>query len=366
MNATSSLVQTGSQTSTILTPHHKTFYQLQKKIEQLHKKKDKRGEELDECLKFYCETVRLQEKALLSALIERVRGAYPFYEAKKGFSKRELDSLKEVILVDIGQIFQMADFSEIPKDIKEIGEELEGSNYDEMMAEEFAEMKSEMKEMFEENGFDLDFSNIDFKDSQEEILRKMFESLGDEGLDKAKFFKEKPKTKKQLEKEAKQRVFEEMQKKSIGTIYKQLAKAFHPDLEQDPSEKIRKEELMKQLTAAYERNDLHALLAFEIEWMNSSQAKLPNGEELKVYNAIFRDQIKALEQEVRMLILQPKYVLIDRFFRGEFSGISTLEAIHDELSNMTKGLHRVIEKLKTPSAKKVLKEAIQDFDSFRF
>ena len=287
-------------------------------------------------------------------------------QAKKGFSKAELDVLKEVILVDIGQILQMADFSEIPEDIKEMGQELEGTDYDQMADEQFSEMKDELKDFFRDNGFDVDFSNVDFKDSQEEMLRKMFESVGSIDLDKDKVFKEKPKTKKQLEKEAKQFEFEEKQKKSIGTIYKQLAKVFHPDLEQDPLEKIRKEELMKQLTVAYERNDLHALLAFEIEWLNSDPTKLPNGEELKIYNAIFKDQIKSLEQEIRMIVLHSKYILLDRFFRGHFTGISTLKDVYYELKEMTEGLQLVIEKFQTPSGIKVLKTAIKDFTMGRF
>lgn len=63
---------------------------------------------------------------------------------------------------------------------------------------------------------------------------------------------------------------EEMQEKGINSIYKQLTKVFHPDLEHDSAQKAHKEELMKRLTTAYKSNDLYALVILAMEWMNGS------------------------------------------------------------------------------------------------
>src|SRR5205823_6427352 len=82
---------------------------------------------------------------------------------------------------------------------------------------------------------------------------------------------ERPKTKRQMEKEALRRNAEEVRKKSISTIYKQLARILHPDLEPDAALRERKVVLMQQLTAAYRDNDLHTLLRMELEWIQKEQ-----------------------------------------------------------------------------------------------
>ncbi|MBC7867390.1 MAG: hypothetical protein H7X88_07640, partial [Gloeobacteraceae cyanobacterium ES-bin-316] len=53
---------------------------------------------------------------------------------------------------------------------------------------------------------------------------------------------------------------DEVEKKSISELYKELAKMIHPDLEQDEAVRHSKEQLMKELTAAKEKEDVHAML----------------------------------------------------------------------------------------------------------
>ena len=60
-----------------------------------------------------------------------------------------------------------------------------------------------------------------------------------------------------MEKEERTRQAEQLRNKSITSIYKQLAKVLHPDLEPDAERKQAKGTLMQELTAAYRNNDLH-------------------------------------------------------------------------------------------------------------
>jgi hypothetical protein len=47
---------------------------------------------------------------------------------------------------------------------------------------------------------------------------------------------------------------------NIKTLYRQLARTHHPDLERDPTAQQHKMTLMQRITEAYEANDLYALL----------------------------------------------------------------------------------------------------------
>ncbi len=57
-----------------------------------------------------------------------------------------------------------------------------------------------------------------------------------------------------------------MKKRNLKSLYKQLAKVLHPDLETDPESKLQKEEWMKRLTSAHALGDLRELLSIEFEW----------------------------------------------------------------------------------------------------
>lgn len=52
---------------------------------------------------------------------------------------------------------------------------------------------------------------------------------------------------------------------SLRQLYRQLASALHPDREPDPQERLRKNALMGQANAAYDRKDLLALLRLQLE-----------------------------------------------------------------------------------------------------
>lgn len=62
--------------------------------------------------------------------------------------------------------------------------------------------------------------------------------------------------------------------KSIRGIYLELVKELHPDKEADETQRLLKEERMKQLTKAYQEKDLASLLRMQINWLEES-AKEP-------------------------------------------------------------------------------------------
>ena len=88
-------------------------------------------------------------------------------------------------------------------------------------------------------------------------------------------------------------------KQSVRDIYRKLASALHPDRETDPAERIRKTELMQRVNAAYQKEDLLALLELQLEIEQIDQAALDNlaDERIAQYNAVLQGQLKELELE---------------------------------------------------------------------
>lgn len=156
------------------------------------------------------------------------------------------------------------------------------------------------------------------------------------------------KTKKQLEKEEREKLLEEARTKNISTIYKQLAKAFHPDLELDPELKLQKEELMKQLTSAYDNNDLHTLLKLELSWVQKEENnpdKLSDAK-LSIYNEVLKEQVQELENEMNIQLEHPRYQALHTLvsFPGQLKSLNLshkkaeLQAIAKDIAKTVVGL----------------------------
>jgi hypothetical protein len=145
---------------------------------------------------------------------------------------------------------------------------------------------------------------------------------------------EKKRTKKQLEREAKDKEIEDAHNRNISTIYKQLARVLHPDLEQDVIIKEEKESLMKQLTAAYKNKDMYTLLRLEIQWIHKENKHLErlSEEKLEIYNRLLKQQIKELEEEHDMLLSHPRYLpLKDFFYHNSLPSITLLNSKKNQL-----------------------------------
>lgn len=343
----------------ILTSHQKTFNRLIKTVKDLQLKQEATSRDLDLALQFYYDTIKPDEVILSQALIERIKIAYRFYKSSNQLSKTERELFKMWLTDEVGQVCIMNDLSQMPDEIKKIFKELNGVDYKESLAEGMETLQERIQNEF---GMDVDLSDVDLQGSQDDILRNIFFKMGQAASDRQQSFRETPKTKKQLERESKKQATEEMQSKSLHSIYKQLVRVLHPDLEQDSQKRAWKEELMKKLTTAYENNDLYSLLTIEMEWMNFSVGKMQsqNDEDLKIYNAILKDQIKELQISIDMLFMHPRNISIHRFYKNGFDGVSSLKKKASELKKLIQEIQEVIPRLQTQQAKTILKEIIEE------
>lgn len=168
--------------------------------------------------------------------------------------------------------------------------------------------------MFGEFGIEVDLSDLRPDMSVEEVAAKaaeLAERIQQKAEEEKDAFRrpERCKTKRQLEKEERLRQTEQLRKKSIATVYKQLAKVLHPDLEMDAGIRQRKVALMQDLTTAYRNNDLHTLLRLELEWIQREGSDLERltEEKLALYNEVLKEQVRELDQEVAELPYHPRY-----------------------------------------------------------
>lgn len=88
------------------------------------------------------------------------------------------------------------------------------------------------------------------------------------------------------------------------TLYRQLARAHHPDLERDPTRQAAQTAQMQRITAAYEADDLYALLQLLAE---SGPAAGPAADDvLARYTHALHQQQARLEQELHALRYGPE------------------------------------------------------------
>jgi hypothetical protein len=86
---------------------------------------------------------------------------------------------------------------------------------------------------------------------------------------------------------------------SLRQIYRQLASALHPDREPDPTERQRKNTLMGEANAAYERKDLVALLRLQLqaELVDPDHLERVSTERLQQLTLLLKQQAAELDKQ---------------------------------------------------------------------
>jgi hypothetical protein len=86
-------------------------------------------------------------------------------------------------------------------------------------------------------------------------------------------------------------------KSAIRTIFRQLASALHPDRATDAKDRAEKTALMSQVNAAYERNDLNALLRLQLQAAQIDESSIARmaDDKLNAMSHLLNAQVKSLE-----------------------------------------------------------------------
>lgn len=170
-------------------------------------------------------------------------------------------------------------------------------------------------------------------------------------------------SKAQVEKARRLAEMEELRKRDVKALYKQLAKALHPDLESDPQLRDDKEAWMKRVTGAYAAGDLRELLQIEMEWLGAEAGNLANASEakLKVYCAVLKEQIAGVKEQARWLGEQPQYAPLRRFTGPLVGPLPSLARVKPRLAKVLAAQQRMLEDLNKPSLRRSVLEHWADY-----
>jgi hypothetical protein len=302
-----------------LTKAQQTFNRLVKKVEAVRSNIEHETKRLDDALAYYGKHLhpRLQRQSELRKQL--VRALAPYLDERRLKGKRDRSILREVIADELAEI-PLDGAASSDEDLRALFERIHGRGFEEVAREEFEEQREEIESMFDDLGIDVDLSGIEPGMSKEAMARKAAETMARlrrefEEREQSVSPLPRGKTQRQMQKEERERMAEELRKKTVATIYKQLARVLHPDLELDSELKDQKQILMQELTVAYRNNDMHTLLRLELEWIQREEGNIERltEEKLAVYNQTLKEQVQNLEQELNDLPCHPRYQPIADF-----------------------------------------------------
>ncbi len=199
-------------------------------------------------------------------------------------------------------------------------------SYEEEKTEELQRTKAEMQSMLTQQGLEVDLTNVDIED--EIVMARLRREIQDKLQIKEKEIdaettdaQDKKKTKKERHRDALNKIKEQVQSKSLKSIYISLSKALHPDTESNVELKHQKEELMKKVTVAYQEKNFPRLLELELElelemeWIHQTTKHLQalSEDKLQLYIDILLDRENELQEEMEKLERDPKFYQVRRF-----------------------------------------------------
>jgi hypothetical protein len=353
------IVKKGQKT---LSKNQQLFNNLTKRIENLEEDIKNEGAKLDRILVQHTKKLEPLHKEIGNVRINLAKTiANSTFQVK--YTKKQLENITDAIVelcndafIDLEPDSEQEAFYDSWAEISykdEINQEIENTK------DIFADMLKEM------HGIHINFDDIDMKSENfSEIQQKIMEEFEKSKINEVN--SDKKRTKKQLKIEAEQKAEEEIKNRSIRSIYIALAKVIHPDTETDLILKEQKEEIMKQVTSAYDRKDLPTLLKLEIEWVHKESEHLErlSEEKLHIYISALKQQVKDLEQQKKMLYMHPRFLSIfDLVELSERSALGRIQNEVQEQNNVKKTLLHYIKEFEKPNSKKHILDFVKNFNA---
>lgn len=349
-----------------LNPEQVAFNKLVKKIEKIRSQIEKSTADFDEKLAKYGQDIHPLEEELNANKKEVIRLLYPFFTKNKAIKGKFKQTLKRFLQSLFGPVIS-AEKDKPDADMQEMYQKVFGRSYEKAAAREFEEMKEGWKSFFEGEGYDINLDEIKEGMSEAEIagkFKEFSETIEGRNANQTSQKSQQKKTARQLDKEMKEKQMEEARNKNVNSIYRQLAKVLHPDLEQDETLKLQKHVLMQRLTVAHKNNDLHALLILEMEWIQKEENNIEqlSREKLAIYNQVLKEQIKDLETQKYDLPMHPKYFPLMRYSDDFNLHRLNITGIKSDLSSVIKMMKTSIQQLKGKGALQEVRNIIHEFE----
>jgi hypothetical protein len=221
-------------------------------------------------------------------------------------------------------------------DLKPIYNRHSRSDFDTVVSLEDAVHARMMRSMMEEVlGIDFGDADVSSTEKLHAQTEAQLHSLAQEEEQARERRARRKKSVKQQAREAEREAEKTRIGKVLQEVFRRLAIALHPDLEQDPGERARKTELMQQVNVAYEGGDLLRLLELqlELEQIDPGHASEVAEDRLRHYNAILDQQVVQLDQELAELEV-PWRMKLELLSSAAVSPAKVLGHIHADVEDL--------------------------------
>jgi hypothetical protein len=291
-----------------LSKEERAFNRALARVQALSRALHEEQRRLDRLLVFHASEVRPRVDragALRQAL---ARALAPFLDDRR-LTKRQRADLRQIVIAQLDDV--LAHVETLDGDLEALFERLHGITRAQAIKDDIDEVRAGMAAMFDELGVDVPVPDLR-PDMTEADMAAVAARLADDlsRAHDARTERARPAraTKRQAVRLTEAQRREQLQKNCVGAVYRRLVKVLHPDLERDPAERERKSRIMQDVTAAYGRRDLHALLQLELEWLDHGvdATRLPE-DTLRALTDVLKQQALELQAEVGSLHLHPRY-----------------------------------------------------------
>lgn len=350
-----------------LSKEERAFNRAVAKVQTLRVRLDEEKRRLDRALVFHAAELRPRAEraaALRQALVRRLA---PFLDDRrlKPAQKRTLGAL---LKEQLDEVFCHVMAPEA--DLQALFERLHGIGYADALQGEIDEARSGMAAILEELGVAVEVPDLHPDMGDEEMARaaaQFSEGMRRAEEQRASQAPSQRQTKRELREEERARRFEQLRKDNISAVFKRLAKVLHPDLEANPAEREKKSCVMPEVTAAYTRGDLHALLRLELEWIQGAglDAARLGADKLRAYTELLKEQASELEAECSQLRFHPRYAPL--VLDGPF-GLPILIDVSREavmLDELIESLQIDVERVGSDNALHMVRETVRAYREAR-
>ncbi len=285
------------------------FQQLIADIDQSQQEITQLEAELSEAREFYAKEIKpLHQKQQQLAL--EITRRVDFWLEHETFTKKERKILEFMVTSQVVNLMGSDLFNE-NEDIKAeaigLHDKYAPLTLQEIEAKQKEDLLQEVKAYYRHMGIDVEIDPDDDIEAALEKAQATFEEQNPRGRSK----KAKATDPEQPSKKAEKAKTEEKKlSKVIQSIYHNLAKLLHPDLETDDEKRAEKSEAIQRVNAAYEANDLFTLLQFQSTYLHTHSdqiAHLPETQ-LASFIKLLKNQLTTLDQERYALITKDHWV----------------------------------------------------------
>lgn len=341
----------------------RAFNRALARLQALSRGLDEEKCRLDRLLVFHAAEIRPRTDRAVALRAGLVRALAPYLDDRR-LTKAQHRVLRRILVEQLDDVLRYVEKPD--PDLQTVFERLHHVSYAQAVQDDMKEAQAGMAAIFDELGLDVEVPELR-ADMTEEDAAAAAAQLADElrraaeSHDAAKQEPRHNKTARAAEERA--RRHEQLRKESLGSVYRRLAKELHPDLEPDPAERERKSRVMQDITAAYTRGDLHALLRLELEWLDPADSDVArlSREKLRAYTEFLKQQATELEAEIQMVRLHPRYapLVVD----GPFGLPMVIDGPGEveRLDTIIEQLRSALERLSSNEALQEVRGAIREY-----